>query len=260
MDSSRIKEIRFSFIAFFFSLLFSFLIRFLYLWGTPLWFNTFPHASAHRFLLALSLYFLCCAVFFFLQLVREIGEEKKRFREIFFPSFLPAVLFAVLVLSGMSLQGLQRFAGMADTAFWFIVAVTLFSLRRKTPSRPMGKIMTLWLASAGIHFILEILSLLFLIPGLPAITLQFLLFSLCSLYSGLSSPFPLAENADEAAQLYGLSPREKDVLSLIMEGRTNEQIGEELYISLSTVKTHVSRIFEKTGARNRLEAAALCRK
>ena len=259
MDRTRIRGIRFSFIPFFFSLLFHFLIRFLYLWGTPLWFHHFPHASAHRFLLALALYFLCCAVFFFLQLAREIGGEKKRFRVIFIPSFLPVPLFAFLVFSGISLQALQRFIEITDTAVWFIMAVTLFSLRRKSPTRPMGRTITLWLTSTGVHLILEILSLLFLIPGLPAIILRFLLFSLCSLYTGINSPLPMAEKPDEAARFYGLSPRERDVLFLLMEGRTNEQIGEELFISLSTVKTHVSRIFEKTGAKNRLEVAALCR-
>jgi len=52
---------------------------------------------------------------------------------------------------------------------------------------------------------------------------------------------------------YNITPRESEVIQLILKGRTNKEIGEELFISLPTVKTHVSRIFEKLKVRNRLE-------
>jgi pimeloyl-ACP methyl ester carboxylesterase/DNA-binding CsgD family transcriptional regulator len=52
-----------------------------------------------------------------------------------------------------------------------------------------------------------------------------------------------------------LSPREREVLKLVAEGRTNPQIAEQLVISLNTVQRHVSSILEKTGAHNRTEAA-----
>ena len=53
-----------------------------------------------------------------------------------------------------------------------------------------------------------------------------------------------------------LSVREVEVLRLIAAGRSNQQIAEELVISLSTVMHHVSHILEKTGSANRTEAAA----
>jgi DNA-binding CsgD family transcriptional regulator len=49
----------------------------------------------------------------------------------------------------------------------------------------------------------------------------------------------------------GLSERERDVARLILRGKDNKEIAQELFISLSTVKTHVSRIFRKTGAKSR---------
>jgi DNA-binding CsgD family transcriptional regulator len=52
----------------------------------------------------------------------------------------------------------------------------------------------------------------------------------------------------------GLSPREIDVLRLIASGRSNREIGEELYISGHTVANHVRSILRKTGAVNRTEA------
>ncbi len=54
-----------------------------------------------------------------------------------------------------------------------------------------------------------------------------------------------------------LTDREREVLKLLVEGRSNPEIAEILSVSRSTVKTHVSHIFEKLGASNRLEAVSL---
>ena len=55
----------------------------------------------------------------------------------------------------------------------------------------------------------------------------------------------------------GLSRREVEVLSLIALGRSNREIGEELFITSNTVARHVSNIFTKTGVSNRAEAATM---
>jgi DNA-binding NarL/FixJ family response regulator len=52
----------------------------------------------------------------------------------------------------------------------------------------------------------------------------------------------------------GLTPRELDVLRLLVAGRTNQEIAAGLYVSGNTVKTHISRIFAKTGSRDRVAA------
>ena len=56
---------------------------------------------------------------------------------------------------------------------------------------------------------------------------------------------------------YGLTDRELTVLRLLAEGRTNPQIGAELYISASTASVHVSNILRKLGVSGRVQAAAL---
>ena len=53
-----------------------------------------------------------------------------------------------------------------------------------------------------------------------------------------------------------LTDRELDVVRLVAVGRTNAEIAAELYVSLSTVKTHLSSIQLKLAARNRVEIAA----
>ena len=53
----------------------------------------------------------------------------------------------------------------------------------------------------------------------------------------------------------GLTRREVEVLARIASGNTNEEIAENLFISIHTVKTHNYRIFKKIGANNRIQAS-----
>ncbi|WP_312878298.1 helix-turn-helix transcriptional regulator [Lentzea indica] len=65
--------------------------------------------------------------------------------------------------------------------------------------------------------------------------------------------------ADEPAreQIDLFTPRERSVLGLVAAGRTNREVGEELYISEKTVSVHLSRIMAKLGASRRAEAVAI---
>lgn len=56
-------------------------------------------------------------------------------------------------------------------------------------------------------------------------------------------------------QPVSLSEREREILKLIVEGQTNQEIASHLYLSLSTVKTHVKSIFNKMGVDHRVQAA-----
>jgi DNA-binding NarL/FixJ family response regulator len=51
-----------------------------------------------------------------------------------------------------------------------------------------------------------------------------------------------------------LSTRERQVIGLLREGRTVPQVAVELFVSLSTAKTYVARVYEKLGANNRSQA------
>jgi len=53
-----------------------------------------------------------------------------------------------------------------------------------------------------------------------------------------------------------LTDRELDVVRLVARGRTNQEVAAELFVSLSTVKTHIGSIMMKLRARNRVEIAA----
>ncbi|WP_028804006.1 response regulator [Streptomyces sp. 142MFCol3.1] len=66
-----------------------------------------------------------------------------------------------------------------------------------------------------------------------------------------------AEPPTMAPELASLSPREREILTLIGEGLTNRQIGKNLYLSEKTVKNHISRLLAKLGVQRRVQAAVL---
>ena len=68
---------------------------------------------------------------------------------------------------------------------------------------------------------------------------------------------PAAPGPTPGGELAGdneLTPRETEVLVLIAAGQTNREIARTLFVSEATVKTHVNRIFMKTGSRDRAQA------
>jgi DNA-binding NarL/FixJ family response regulator len=71
--------------------------------------------------------------------------------------------------------------------------------------------------------------------------------------TGLSSA--LRRHADAAALKPTLTPRESEVLLRIVDGDSIAAVARHLYMSESTVKSHVSKVYEKLGAHNRASAA-----
>lgn len=65
---------------------------------------------------------------------------------------------------------------------------------------------------------------------------------------------PLLQAEGSTAERLGISPRQADILTLLVEGKTNKHICRELGIAESTVKTHLGTIFRKLGANSRTQA------
>ena len=63
-----------------------------------------------------------------------------------------------------------------------------------------------------------------------------------------------------AADAGALTPREREILALVAAGRSNGEIGKQLFISAKTVSVHVSNVMAKLGAGSRTEASALARR
>lgn len=76
------------------------------------------------------------------------------------------------------------------------------------------------------------------------------------LMGSLRAPESQEEDRGQSA-FADLSPRERDILELIGEGLTNQEIGKRLYLSEKTVKNHISRLLAKLGVERRVQAAVL---
>jgi ATP/maltotriose-dependent transcriptional regulator MalT len=68
------------------------------------------------------------------------------------------------------------------------------------------------------------------------------------------------DTADDAADRLGLTRREREVLALLIGGRSNREIGDQLFMAESTAGVHVSNILGKLGVRRRHEAAVLAQR
>jgi DNA-binding CsgD family transcriptional regulator len=64
---------------------------------------------------------------------------------------------------------------------------------------------------------------------------------------------PFERNLQRLEQL-GITPRELEILEAMADGLSNREIGERLFVSENTVKTHAARLFDKLSARRRTQA------
>lgn len=256
----------------------------LYTWSTPEWFNRFPRSSAFRFILAVSIYSLCCILFFAIQFCRAAAgisgstddarrkkhAEQERFGVIFLVSFIPVPVFSVFVLSGAPLQTLQLLLSVCDVTVCTVIFFCLLYVRTKRNRLVPERQLRVWIAYALIQAAAAFPVLASPVPGIISAAVRMAALVLCFFLSmpRLSVPEGIVPDGYDAdpeqlsavSETYGLSHRECEILCQICKGRTNEEIAAALFISLSTVKTHLSSIFLKTGTRNRTEAAAVCRK
>ena len=72
---------------------------------------------------------------------------------------------------------------------------------------------------------------------------------------GMEVPPRIAERLAARAQRQDLTAREREVLELLVRGRSNKEIGAQLHISEETVKSHLKTLFAKLNVRDRTDAA-----
>ena len=104
-----------------------------------------------------------------------------------------------------------------------------------------------WIRSLSGEFYIGIIAFVFMVLGLW-------LGRRWTAKSSKTENLSSTELNGSLVQELGLSNREMEVLQLISEGYSNQEIADQLYVSLSTVKTHVSNLFSKLDVQRRTQA------
>jgi DNA-binding NarL/FixJ family response regulator len=89
-----------------------------------------------------------------------------------------------------------------------------------------------------------------------------LIFTAVGIYVGLRltrAAAPARPVNDAAVKQLGITPREHEILLLIAQGLSNKEIGEKLFVSENTVKTHSYRLFDKLNVSRRIQAVQKAR-
>lgn len=102
----------------------------------------------------------------------------------------------------------------------------------------------------------------FMIVGMP--TAGFIILAMLLFHLAQKAVFPprparpetlglsdLAQATGEIARRFSLTPREEEILGMLLQGRSGPYIAEDLYLSKSTVKTHIRHIYDKIGISSR---------
>ena len=174
-----------------------------------------------------------------------------------------ALPFITLSLAGMSASAMALWSlGYFLFGFFAVFRVVLFADIAST-NRSM------WLSGLGLMLgrigdaigaaicllLAQQLPILVILTALLFMASVFLCFWLYHQAYAASQPAQQSERQrfEAFAAHHDLSAREREVLRLVLDGRTNSEIAGELFVSESTVKFHVRNLLKKTGCTNRLE-------
>lgn len=240
--------------------------------------------SSRIYAIFLGIPFLGLSHFMFLKSVREFFNKKQStlFILLYFAAILAAfVLYGIyMVKSNYSAGGttldmvsLQRqvFCGFMILVYlWAFLSILLWS--RKLA--PMGKKFIMPFGASYLLFMVLSVVLTFIQALLPYsqhlfilifLSLHLVPIFLLNLYLDKTSETENDQKDDYETRFsrfvekHEISKRESEVVRLICQGNSNQEISDALFISLQTVKDHTHRIFVKTGVRNRVQLTNMIR-
>jgi DNA-binding CsgD family transcriptional regulator len=152
-----------------------------------------------------------------------------------------------------------------------VFVVLLFMSRNRVEhekrfSRAMGLLYLLYImlctaafTLSGLHEIIPFVFVFFLLSWhlIPILFMNLYLEKYHGQTTSVQHDFEALLN--QFSDRFEISKREKEVISLISKGLSNQEISEALFISLQTVKDHIHHIFVKTGVKNRVQLTNLIR-
>ena len=106
----------------------------------------------------------------------------------------------------------------------------------------------------GHDYLLAVVQIAYPLPALAALALY------ARRRAGALRAGPAEPDLPGRLEAMGITPREAEIVTLVMRGYSNKEIGAELFISLDTVKKHLSSIYQKARVKNRLQLGLLDRR
>lgn len=240
--------------------------------------------SSRLYAIFLGIPFLGLSHFMFLRSIREFFNKKQSlfFIILYFVLILVAfVLYGIYTMksnysaagSTLDMVSLQRqvFCGfMIFVYLWAFLSILLWSRKLE----PVAKKFIVPFGASYLIFMVLGVALVFIQSLFPFSRHLFMLIFLSlhlvpifflNIYLDKSSEMaPDSEDDYETrfsrfVERHEISKRESEVVRLICQGLSNQEISDKLFISLQTVKDHTHRIFVKTGVRNRVQLANMIR-
>jgi len=157
---------------------------------------------------------------------------------------LGAMAYLLHVASGSGDAGEKRALRAVAWAYMLGFLLFQFSVSGPLASRDL----------AGYDYLIVLIQIGFHFPVLAALGLYAR--RRAAARTGAAHPVDVPGGPSET----GLSPREAEIVGLVMQGLSNKEIEARLFISLETVKKHLSSIYRKLGVKNRLQLSLLMQK
>ncbi len=205
-----------------------------------------------------------------------ISKKVSYFHAIFFVGLVPTAwgLYVFFFQDDWLLGKQLAHAEMGLILFVELASMVLFAMpilgHSKKYKRPKRKILNRFIVLMVLTFLLRGTFIPFLFTGTwfvaPIVLFYFLSNFIPLFYLKLKSDiafipvyagYPNAEKKMMLYEKYGITKREREIVDAICEGKTNQQIADELFISLQTVKDHTHRIYSKIGINSRMKLVQL---
>ncbi len=234
-------------------------------------------AALARFLILLSIPFLLAGKL--MLVLWTVNLVNRRIRSYLLPSLVPLGLLALLVYLGQggTLTLYQAYATLVLVLMTWVGTQLVFSEVRYLPPRAKTGLVILVMGVGVLHGwafmeatktpVSELLFVFLYFLTHTAFVTYFMyqvilptpdpteagLTSLPNVFTELPASF------EKFVDVYGITPREIEIIQKIYQGKANKEIAEELFVTLQTIKDHTHRIYQKTNVKSRAQLALLIR-
>lgn len=141
------------------------------------------------------------------------------------------------------------------SAFWLFGLLTCTQFFARQVGVSLERMAGMYLDASGVTAVIVVAVILLIITSWLIMSEK----SLFSIWKGFANDTAdegdgyIKIRLDNVRTAYSLTDREAEVLYLLVQGRTNEDIAKNMFISIGTVKTHVYHIYQKVGVHTRAE-------